>query len=89
MAISMLDKKSSIYSDRPVIGMGGELVGWKNTMIFMSYGTRFRNGRRLAHQLFGNSVNIKQFLPMIEKETRRSLKRIFTGPERLSEHIRK
>ncbi len=61
MAISMLDKKSSIYSDRPVIGMGGELVGWKNTMIFMSYGTRFRNGRRLAHQLFGNSVNIKQF----------------------------
>ncbi|PBK93427.1 cytochrome P450 [Armillaria gallica] len=89
MAISMLDKKSSIYSDRPVIGMGGELVGWKNSMIFMSYGTRFRNGRRLAHQLFGNSVNIKQFLPMLEKETRRSLKRIFTGPEGLSEHIRK
>ncbi|PBK60905.1 cytochrome P450, partial [Armillaria solidipes] len=89
IAVSMLDKKSSIYSDRPVIGMGGELVGWKNSMIFMSYGTRFRNGRRLAHQLFGNSVNIKQFLPMLEKETRRSLKRIFTKPEGLSEHIRK
>ncbi|SJL03000.1 related to cytochrome P450 CYP2 subfamily [Armillaria ostoyae] len=89
MAVSMLDKKSSIYSDRPVIGMGGELVGWKNSMIFMSYGMCFRNGRRLAHQLFGNSVNIKQFLPMLEKETRRSLKRIFTKPERLSEHIRK
>ncbi len=69
--------------------MVGELVGWKNSTIFMSYGTRFRNDRRLAHQLFGNSVNIKQFLPMLEKETRRSLKNIFSEPEGLSEHIRK
>ncbi|PBK93428.1 cytochrome P450 [Armillaria gallica] len=89
IAVSMLDKKSSIYSDRPVVGMVGELVGWKNSTIFMSYGTRFRNDRRLTHQLFGNSVNIKQFLPMLEKETRRSLKRIFSEPEGLSEHIRK
>ncbi|KAK0501149.1 cytochrome P450 [Armillaria luteobubalina] len=89
MAVSMLDKKSSIYSDRPVIGMGGELVGWKNTMIFMSYGSRFRNGRRLAHQLFGNSMNMRRFLPMLEKETHRSLKSISNEPEGLSEHIRK
>ncbi|KAK0185241.1 cytochrome P450 [Armillaria mellea] len=89
IAVSMLDKKSSIYSDRPVFGMVGELVGWKNSTIFMSYGTRFRNDRRLAHQLFGNSVNIKQFLPMLETETRRSLKGIFSEPGGLSEHIRK
>ncbi|KAK0185239.1 cytochrome P450 [Armillaria mellea] len=89
MAISMFDKKGSIYSDRPVFGMVGELVGWKNSTIFMSYGTRFRNDRRLAHQLFGNSVNIKEFLPMLETETCRSLKSIFSQPEGLSEHIRK
>ncbi|KAK0450588.1 cytochrome P450 [Desarmillaria tabescens] len=89
VAISILDKKSSIYSDRPVVGMGGELVGWKNSIIFMPYGVRFRNGRRLAHQLFGKGVTMKQFLPMLELETRRSLKRIFIRPEGLSEHIRK
>ncbi|KAK0234250.1 cytochrome P450 [Armillaria fumosa] len=89
MAIDTLDKKSSIYSDRPVVGMVGELVGWKNSTIFMSYGTRFRNDRRLVHQLFGNSVNMKRFLPMLEKETHRSLKDILNEPEGLSEHIRK
>ncbi|KAK0479578.1 cytochrome P450 [Armillaria novae-zelandiae] len=89
MAINILDKKSSIYSDRPVVGMVGELVGWKNSTIFMSYGTRFRNDRRLTHQLFGNDVNMKRFLPMLEKETHRCLKSILNEPEGLSEHIRK
>ena len=89
IAVSMLDKKGSIYSDRPVIGMGGKLIGWKNSIIFMSYGTCFCNDRRLAHQLFGNGVNIKEFLPMLEMETHHSLKGIFSEPEGLSEHIRK
>ncbi|KAK0436560.1 cytochrome P450 [Armillaria borealis] len=89
MAISILDKKSSIYSDRPVVGMGGELIGWKNSLPLMPYGARFRNHRRLAHQLFGTNVTMNQFLPMLELETRRSLKRILTRPEELSEHIRK
>ncbi|KAK0185226.1 cytochrome P450, partial [Armillaria mellea] len=89
MAINILDKKSSIYSDRPVVGMGGELVGWKNSLPLMPYGARFRNHRRLAHQLFGTNVTMNQFLPMLELETRHSLKRILTRPEELSEHIRK
>ncbi|KAK0501150.1 cytochrome P450 [Armillaria luteobubalina] len=89
MAIDILEKKSLIYSDRPVVGMVGELVGWKNSTIFMSYGTRFRNDRRLTHQLFGNSVNMMRFLSMLEKETHRSLKDILNEPEGLSEHIRK
>ncbi len=29
----MLEKKSVIYSDRPVLQMGGELVGWKRTLV--------------------------------------------------------
>ena len=89
MAISILDKKSSIYSDRPVVGMGGELVGWKNSLPLMPYGARFRNHRRLAHQLFGTNVTMNQFLPMLELETRRSLKRFLNSPEELSVHIRK
>jgi len=32
-AIEMLDKKSLIYSDRPIIPMGGELVGWKKLLV--------------------------------------------------------
>lgn len=89
MAISILDKKSSIYSDRPIVGMGGELVGWKNSLPLMPYGARFRNHRRLAHQLFGTNVTMNRFLPILEVETHRSLKRILSRPEELSAHIRK
>ncbi|PBK94407.1 cytochrome P450 [Armillaria gallica] len=67
-AISILDKKSSIYSDRPVVGMGGELVGWKNLLPLMPYRVHFRNYCRLAHQLFGTNITMNQFLPMLELE---------------------
>ena len=85
----MLERKGSIYSDRPVMQMGGELVGWKNTLVLLPYGERFRNSRRLAHKLFGTHSTMKQFLPVEEKETRKLLARLLDRPERFSEHIRK
>lgn len=88
VAVDMLDKKGSIYSDRPVIPMG-ELVGWKNTLVLLPYGARFRSFRRMAHQLFGNQATMKQFHPEEEKETRRFLKRLLIKPSDLGEHIRK
>ena len=88
-AVEMLDKKGSIYSDRPVIPMGGELVGWKNTLVLLPYGARFRRFRRMAHQLFGNNVTMKKFHPVEELETRRFLKRVLATPDDLEGHIRK
>jgi hypothetical protein len=88
MAGDMLDKKSSIYSDRPVLQMGGELVGWKNALVLTPYGERFRRYRRLIHRLMGNHSAMKQFLPAEELETRRFLRRILAKPEELSAHVR-
>lgn len=85
----MLDKKSSIYSDRPVLQMGGELVGWKNTLVLLPYGDRFRRYRRLFHNLIGSASTMKQFLPAEELETRRFLRRVLTKPDDLAAHIRK
>ncbi|KAK0501164.1 cytochrome P450 [Armillaria luteobubalina] len=89
MAMTLLDKMGSISSDRPLVAMGGELIGWKNSLGLMPYDTRFRNFRRLAHQLFGTNVTMKQFLPIVELETHRLLTRISARPEELSAHIRK
>ncbi|SJL07070.1 related to cytochrome P450 CYP2 subfamily [Armillaria ostoyae] len=89
MAMTLLDKKSTISSDRPLVAMGGELIGWKNALGLMPYGPQFRNFRRLAHQLFGSNATMKPFLPMVEVETHRFLKRISAKPEELSAHIRK
>jgi len=89
IAKDMLDKNSAIYSDRPVIPMGGELCGWKNTLVLLPYGNRFRNYRRFAHQLFGNATTMKSFHPVEEVETHRFLKRLLSRPAEFSEHIRK
>ncbi|KAJ3983979.1 cytochrome P450 [Lentinula detonsa] len=89
IAKDMLEKNSAIYSDRPVIPMGGELCGWKNTLVLTPYGERFRNYRRLAHQLFGNAATMKSFHPVEELETHRFLKRLLSRPAEFSDHIRK
>lgn len=88
-AIEMLGKKSSIYSDRPTLWMGGELVGWKNSLALLRYNERFRRFRRLFHGLMGSHASMKQFLPVEELETRRFLRRVLAKPEDLSTHVRK
>ncbi|KAF8192574.1 cytochrome P450 [Pholiota molesta] len=89
IANEMLDKKSAIYSDRPVLQMGGELVGWKNTMVLLPYSDRFRRYRRLFHSLIGNHAAVTQFHPSQETETRRFLRRILLSPDDFSQHVRR
>ncbi|KAJ7591425.1 cytochrome P450 [Mycena floridula] len=86
-ACSMLDK--SLYADRPVLQMGGELVGWKNTLVLLQYGDRFRRFRKLFHNIIGSQATIKQFLPAEELETRRFLRRVLAKPDNLAQHVRK
>jgi cytochrome P450 len=88
-AMEMLDKRSSIYSDRPIMQMGGELVGWKNTLVLIPYGERFRNFRKLFHQAIGTQAAASEFHPVQEIETRRFLRRILANPDDLIAHVRK
>jgi cytochrome P450 len=88
-AIEMLDRKGSIYSDRPVVQMGGELVGWKSLLGLTPYGDRFRNLRQLAHKLLGSNATMSQFLPTVEQETHRFLQRLLQTPTEFEAHVRK
>ncbi|KAF8814222.1 cytochrome P450 [Phlegmacium glaucopus] len=83
----MLDKKSAIYSDRPVSQMG-ELACWKNSLGLLPYGERFRNYRKYLHQLMGNVPSASLFYPVEELETRKLLKRVAENPDDLAAHIR-
>ncbi|KAG5654671.1 hypothetical protein H0H81_009920 [Sphagnurus paluster] len=87
-AYEMLDKKSPIYSDRPVLQMGGNLVGWKNTLVLLPYGDRFRRFRRMFHGVIGSRASMKNFAQIEEAETHRFLGRVLTKPSDLSAHIR-
>jgi hypothetical protein len=87
-AMDMLDKKSSIYSDRPVLPMAGELVGWKHILGLSPYGDRFRRYRKNFHRAIGSRAAFDIYNSVEEIETRRFLKRVLAKPDQLQEHVR-
>ncbi|KAG1785476.1 cytochrome P450 [Suillus plorans] len=87
-AMELLDKKSSVYSDRPVLPMCGELVGWKRSLGFLSHGDRFRCYRKNMHRVIGSRTAMEVYNPLEEVETHRFLKRVLAKPEQLQAHIR-
>ncbi|KAG2066224.1 cytochrome P450 [Suillus decipiens] len=87
-AVDMLDKKGTVYSDRPILPMAGELVGWKHVVGLLPYGDRFRQHRKYIHQIIGNRAALHVYHPIEEIETRRFLKRVFSNPEQLRAHVR-
>ncbi|KAJ3563157.1 hypothetical protein NP233_g9122 [Leucocoprinus birnbaumii] len=84
----MLEKKGSIYSERPMLQMGGELVGWKNTLVLLPYGDRFKSYRRNFHRSIGSHTSMSRFYPVEESETHKFLKRLLSTPDDLIKHIR-
>ncbi|KAG1815026.1 cytochrome P450 [Suillus subaureus] len=84
----MLDKKSSIYSDRPAVPMSGELMGYGQTLPYLRYGERFRLFRKNFHRIIGSRAALVVYHPIEEMETRRFLKRVLAKPDRLQAHIR-
>lgn len=87
-AMDMLDKKSTLYSDRPIFPVGGELVGWKHSMGLLPDGDRFRRYRRNLHRVIGTRAAVGIYNQIEEVETRRFLKRVLTKPGQLQTHVR-
>ncbi|KAG2037858.1 cytochrome P450 [Suillus americanus] len=87
-AMEMMDSKSTLYSDRPVLPMAGELVGWKESLPFLPYGDRFRRYRRNFHRAIGTRAAVDVYNVIEEVETCRFLKRVLAKPDQLQEHVR-
>ncbi|KAF9649833.1 cytochrome P450 [Thelephora ganbajun] len=88
-AIDLLDKRSAIYSDRPVPVMSGEIVGWNQTLALMQYGPRFREFRKYMSRTIGTRAGMEKFTPLQEKETAKFLARVMADPGSLAYQIRK
>ncbi|KAF5346450.1 hypothetical protein D9756_010068 [Leucocoprinus leucothites] len=84
-----LDKKGALYSDRPRLEMGGELVGYSETLVLIPYGERFRVYRKNIAKYIGGAAQIKELHPLIESSTRKFLQRTLASPDDLMIHLRK
>lgn len=88
-AVELLDRRSNIYSDRPVLMMAGELVGWNQALALSRYGDRFKEYRKFFHKVIGSRSNLQRFHGLVETETHKFLRRVLHGPDEVHAHIRK
>ena len=89
VAVELLDKKSSTYSNRPVVMMCGEIIGWNKSLALTQYGPRFREFRKYMSKLMGTRASVEKFAPLQEKETTKLMARVLADPGSLVQQIRK
>ncbi|KIY64631.1 cytochrome P450 [Cylindrobasidium torrendii FP15055 ss-10] len=87
VAYALLDKRGTIYSDRPNLVMAGQLMGWNDISGLMSYGETLKNHRKMFHTLLGSRSTIRRFHPMEELEAAKFMLRLLETPEKRSAHI--
>ena len=88
-AVDLLDKRSSIYSNRPVLLLAGEIIGWNKALGLLQYGPRFRVFRKYMNKSIGTWASVEKFHPLLEKETAKFVARVMADPGALVQHIRK
>ncbi|KAG5636126.1 hypothetical protein H0H81_009033 [Sphagnurus paluster] len=88
VALAILNGKSDKYSDRPVLPMGGELIGWKNALPLVRYGDEFNQYRRFFHSRFGTKKAVEPFHDFEAVSIRNFLQKILDAPEELIPHLK-
>ncbi|KDQ53894.1 hypothetical protein JAAARDRAFT_197004 [Jaapia argillacea MUCL 33604] len=86
-ASELLDKRSSIYSDRMRLPMLVELMGWDGFISLMRYGSQWREYRRVFHQYF-NQLAVKKYQGIQARESQAFLRRLLETPEDFYDNIR-
>ena len=88
-AVELFDKKSSTYSNRPIVMMCGEMAGWNKSLGLVQYGPRFRVFRKYLSKAMGTRTSVEKFAPLQEKETAKFVAKIMADPDSLVQQIRK
>ncbi|KAK7677340.1 hypothetical protein QCA50_019670 [Cerrena zonata] len=85
-AFELLEKRSDIYSDRPVSIMQ-QLAFWDWSPGFLRYSQHWRAHRRELHQFF-NQHEVAKYQPIQLRECRAFLRRALHSPNILDRHVR-
>ncbi|KAK7456461.1 hypothetical protein VKT23_010710 [Stygiomarasmius scandens] len=83
----LLEKRSSIYSDRPPLHMVDGLMGWTFDINHMRYDDRWRLHRKTFHQYFQPRA-VTQYYPFQKKAVSVLFKRLLETPDDLRAHVK-
>ena len=89
LAVDILNKKSSIYSNRPHFTMASDLVGWKDAIVMLPNEERFRGYRKMMHQAIGSRSSVERYLDTMESEAHACLRSILKDPHNPVVPVRK
>ncbi|KAF5319657.1 hypothetical protein D9619_008644 [Psilocybe cf. subviscida] len=84
--IEVFEKRSNIYSDRPVLTMSN-LMGWDFNTALMPYGTRWRKQRRFLQQAFKRVTSLS-YRPEQTRKINDMLYGLLTNPNDFRDHLR-
>lgn len=84
----LLEKRSGIYSDRPILPMAGEMIGYRDSVPLCPYGARHRESRKLMHTGLAQHKMV-DLHPIQEQKMRDFLHSLLLAPEKLPLHIRR
>ncbi|KAI0295324.1 CyP450 monooxygenase [Multifurca ochricompacta] len=88
-ANELLDKRSSIYSDRYdcFISFSARLMGFHFNHVFLPYGDQWRRQRRAFHAHF-DATTSKAYRPLEMQAVQRLLRNLISSPDNFSQHLR-
>ncbi|KAF9554263.1 cytochrome P450 [Agrocybe pediades] len=84
-AVDLLEKRSSIYSDRPTSDVMS-LMGFVSNIVLFPYGENFRRHRRLLNQYFHQKKCLSYQRVQVQ-EARRLLLNLARSPEKFEDHL--
>jgi len=83
----LLEKKGHIYSDRPIIPMASEMIGYSRLTVLCPYGTLLKESRKLIGGTI-NARNAPQLQRVIEAKVPHLLSRLLASPSDFRPHLR-
>ncbi|KAJ7259531.1 cytochrome P450 [Mycena haematopus] len=85
-AVELFEKRSHLYSDRPVVTMI-ELMGWDFNIGLMPVGDRWRRHRRMFQQQFRRDKS-QNYRPIQMKKIHQLLLGLLSSPQEFREHLK-
>ncbi|TFK39023.1 cytochrome P450 [Crucibulum laeve] len=85
----LLEQRGTIYADRPVLPMAGEMIGYKYSIPLLAYGNRHRDSRKLLSNYLGPRKVEVLHDTLRQKTIDYLLNPLLTAPEDFRAHIRR
>lgn len=86
-ATELLDRRNTIYSDRPRFPMG-ELMGWWWNTGLMPYGPWWRQHRRVLRHFFSEGAS-KAYYELQQRNNIQFLRSLLDAPDDVCDHVRR